>query len=196
MPTITQDNFYSGKTKMPVGVHTACTLGEMDMETTKNGRMLLKIFFNNEKGQYIDKAIWIPDSDNPKLKDGEGKEQAIKREEKNFINECADLLGVFFDQEALIGLGGATNEAFGKAVLTKLSKAKGKCNLIVQYDQSGQYSELPKYGYIEKYEEGMVPFNPSPKHRMTPPNSGYAVPNSGDVPGPSTQPEPSDDLPF
>lgn len=183
---------------MTVGVHTACTLGDMDIETTKTGRMLIKVYFNNQKGQTIDKAIWIPDPDNPRIKDGEGKEEAINREEKNFVNECADLLNIFFEQDGLVGLSAPTNEAFGRKVLDKLKKAKGKCNLIVQYDLSGQYSELPKYGYIETYEEGIEPFMPSPKHRMQPQNTGFGTGSSdnGPVPGASSQPEPSDDLPF
>jgi len=167
MPQVTDANFGTGKTKMSVGVHKKCSPDKAEVMTTKAGNVLFKANFLNQKGEAMDKGIWVPDPDNPKIYEGEGKKQAQEREEKQFVDMLVDILKPFYSQEVIKKkLSHPDNERFAKIAADMFNKAKGHCNLIVQYDRDYQWSEFPKWGYIEAYSEDVPSFQPSGKHRM------------------------------
>lgn len=196
MPTVTDANFGKGKTKMSVGVHIMCSPDKAEVMTTKGGNVIFKAFFKNQKGESMDKGIWVPDPNNPKPRDGEGKQEAIKREEEQFVDSLVDILKVFYSPEQIKKtLAHPDNERFAKIAADMFNKAKGYCNLIVQYDQDYKWPEFPKWGYIEAYAEGVPVFQPNESyHRME--KEGKSGDSLGDptddVPTSSTD----DDLPF
>jgi hypothetical protein len=196
MPTVTDKNFGKGKTKMSVGVHTKCTPDNAEVMTTKAGNVLFKAIFLNRKGEMMDKGIWVPNPDKPKVRDGEGKAEAAKREEDQFVDQLVDLLKPFYSAEQIKKtLSHPDNERFAKIASEMFNKAKGECNLIVQYDQDYKWAEFPKWNYIEAYEEGVPAFQPNDYHRMKKEGVSGGLASPTDDPMPASSQE-DDDLPF
>lgn len=156
----------SGGKKMKVGVHQRCTLSSVEIKETNKGNKLVEAIISNQLGEIMNKGIWIPDPKNPKIHKGEGKQDAIEREERNFVDECFELLTGFMTPEEA-SVEADTNLAFAKKVVAKLKGQKGLVSVIVQWDWKDEWPEFPKYRWIQRHIEGVPPIKPTKNHRMT-----------------------------
>lgn len=143
------------KRRMAPGIHTKCSYVSGEVKETEKGNKFLELWFANQLGESQKKAIFFP-TGSPTLRDGENTEQAKERELNAFTGACLDIILAFFPIEDA-EISGNTVEDFAKKFLAKMKNATGFCNVIVQYTTDYKWTEFPKYGWIEKFNEGTPP---------------------------------------
>jgi hypothetical protein len=135
----------------------------------------------NTFGERIKKSIFFP-KDTPMIREGESTEQAKERELNDFMSQCTDILvAAKYDHEAAT-ISAPTVQDWAVKFVEKLSKDTTPINIVVQYDTNYEYTEVPKYGWIEKYNPTTGPrLRIKDTFRMTKPEkktSGLTVNNT------------------
>lgn len=138
--------------KIPVGIHENVRLKTLTLEAGKSGNQFIKLTFEDAQGRTIDKALWQPKGTYPR--DGETPVDA-------FTREAIENLGIVriivetLNPLALTMLRGDYDSI--RNMLPGVIAGKetaGSFNIKVIPDESGKYSELSNYGFVEKHVIG------------------------------------------
>lgn len=189
----------NNRRRLGVGVHKATfDRGEMK-EVGSNGKKLIEVWFADLAGTSEQKkTIWLP-SDQPYVPEGKSLEKAIEDDQARFTDALVDILKAYFPPEKQV-LSAPDYDTLAEKFLKQLSTVKKiPVYTLVHWDKEYEYTEFPKYGWIEPVIEGSSPnFDTESKYvRMHKPNNNPY----GGIPMSDTTPPPgeagaSDDLPF
>lgn len=145
------NNFSAKSNKLPVGIHQNVSLIEARIDDGYT-----EFNFKSDAGT-MNKRLWAPSGKFP-FKD-ETPDMAQKRQEMENLEFTLGLLVALSGEEALENVNGVDYNAIMLKAVALIDKNKGRytLNLKIVYDYKGAYTELPTFGSIERYEEGVAP---------------------------------------
>lgn len=150
--------------KIPQGIHTNCSVTSVEQgDTGKN--TYVDINFKDEEGRFHNKRLWSPTGNYPK--DGETKDEAIKREELSNLSHVVKIVHIFLGNEVLAALSAEDYQSLMTKLVAKLTPevlGKKKVNLKLIYDSDGQWSV---FGNFPDYVEECIP-GEQPKLKFSP----------------------------
>ena len=153
------EDLSSSGSKIPVGIHTNCSL-----ESVEKGDTFYDINFKDSEGRVHNKRLWQPKGTYPR-KDKSGNvietpAEALAREERENMRHITKLLHIFLGEEGLQTVNASSYDEFmakGAAILNQKANTK-KLNLKLIYDSVGVYSTFGNFvDYVEEYVEGEAP---------------------------------------
>lgn len=131
-----QYNTNSGGKKLPAGLHAKCKVS-FDF-----GDNFMEVIFTNDQG-YQNKRFWIPDPN---------KEKYDERKSAT-LSEFISFMKIFSPEEEVLELKAPDIMSFFKAGAALIQDDLCEVNIKVIPDRDGVYSEIPRYGWIERYRE-------------------------------------------
>lgn len=131
-----QYNTPTSKKKLPVGLHAKCAV------TFEFGDNYLEAIFTNDQG-YQNKRFWIPDP---------AKEKYEERKEST-LTDFISFLKIFSTEEDVLQLKAPDIMSFFKEGVKLVTPDLCEVNVKVIPDRNGEYTELPRFGWIERYRE-------------------------------------------
>lgn len=170
---------YTGNAEyFKVGIYTKVQLDEVKYETTDKGAYVDFVYktlpdtklsiYNPETGEYeegsIDanikdrKRVFVPKPGQAFPFDGETKEEAAKREERDFIVTLSTHLSAVLTTEEALNFSADNIQDLINKTTNILNQRKDKAfyNVKVRYNKDLMYSEFPGRGkqWFEPYKEG------------------------------------------
>lgn len=140
-----------GGKRMSVGIHTKVKLSEITFDE-KDG--YVHIEFTNDKGETAQKRLWKPEGKFPA--EGKSASEAIDDESFANLSVIRILVETTLSESAITNFKGTYEDLVKRAVAAikaTISTTKGRFNIKLIYDKNGVYSEMGKYGSLEKYVE-------------------------------------------